>query len=45
MVKNEKMHKIDWCEGGLKLVDIVTKNVSENNLNPRIKYIMVTLEN
>ena len=22
-----KMHKIDWCEGGLQLVDIVTKNV------------------
>ena len=24
-----KMHKIDWCEGGLHLVDIGTKNVSE----------------
>ena len=23
-----KMHKIDWCEGGLKLADIGTKNVS-----------------
>ena len=23
-----KMHKIDWCEGGLQLADIVTKNVS-----------------
>ena len=22
-----KMHKIDWCEGGLKLTDIGTKNV------------------
>ena len=22
-----KMHKIDWCEGGLKLADIATKNV------------------
>ena len=22
-----KMHKIDWCEGGLQLVDIGTKNV------------------
>ena len=24
-----KMHKIDWCEVGLQLVDIYTKNVSE----------------
>ena len=24
-----KMHKIDWCEGGLKLADIGTKNVIE----------------
>ena len=24
-----KMHKIDWCEGCLKLADIGTKNVSE----------------
>ena len=23
-----KMHKIDWCEGGLQLADIGTKNVS-----------------
>ena len=23
-----KMHKIDWCQGGLKLADIGTKNVS-----------------
>ena len=23
-----KMHKIDWCEGGLQLADIVTNNVS-----------------
>ena len=32
------MHKIDWCEGGLKLVYIGTKNVSEPDLTPRIKY-------
>ena len=24
-----KMNKIDWCEGGLQLADIGTKNVSE----------------
>ena len=38
-----KMHKIDWYEGGLKLVDIATKNFGENDLNPRIKYIMVSI--
>ena len=39
-----KMHKIDWCEGGLQLADIGTKNVSELDLTPRMKYIMVRLE-
>ena len=39
------MHKIYWCEGGLKLSDIGTKDVSEPDLTPRIKYIMVRLEN
>ena len=40
-----KMHKIDWCEGGLQLADIDTKNVIEPDLAPRMKYIMVRLEN
>ena len=40
-----KMHKIDWCEGGLKLADIATKNVGENDLTPKIKYIMVRIDN
>ena len=40
-----KMHKIDWCEEGLQLTDIVTKNVSEPDLTPRMKYIMIRLEN
>ena len=40
-----KMHKIDWCEGVLQLAYIVTKNVSEPDLTPRMKYIMVRLEN
>ena len=40
-----KMHKIDWCEGGLQLADIGTKNVSEPDLTPRTKYIMVRLDN
>ena len=40
-----KMHKIDWCEGVLQLEYIGTKNVSEPDLTPRMKYIMVRLEN
>ena len=39
------MHKIDWCEGGLQLADIGTKNISEPDLTLRMKYIMVRLEN
>ena len=39
------MHKIDWCEGGQKLADIGTKNLSEPDLTPRMKYTMVRLEN
>ena len=40
-----KMHKIEWCEGGLQLEDIGTKNESELDLTPRMKYIMVIIEN
>ena len=40
-----KMHKIDWYEGGLELADIGTKNVSEPDLTPRMKYIMVGFDN
>ena len=36
-----KMHKIYWCEGGLQLEEIATKNVSEPALTPRMKYVMV----
>ena len=39
------MHKMDWCEGGLQLADIGNRNVSEPDLKPRMKYIMVRLEN
>ena len=48
LVRNDeklKMHKIGWCDGGLHLEEIATKNVWENNLNPRMKHIMVRLEN
>ena len=47
-VRNEekcKMHKIDWCLGGLQLADIGTKNVGEPDLTPRMKYIMVRMKN
>ena len=44
-VENCKIHKIDWCEGGLKLADIATNNIGENDINPRMKYNMVRLDN
>ena len=40
-----KMQRVNWCEGGLQLSDIATKNVGENDLNLRMKYIMVRLDN
>ena len=40
-----KMQKIEWCQGGLQLADIATKNVGENDLTSRMKYIMVILDN
>ena len=43
--ENFNMHKIDWCEGGLQLAYIVTKNFGDNYLNTRMKYIMVRLDN
>ena len=39
------MNNIDWCEGDLQLEDVDTKNIGENYLNPRMKYIMVILDN
>ena len=45
MVKICKMHKIDWFEGVLKLEVIATNNFDENDLNPRMKYIMVSIDN
>ena len=40
-----KMHKIDWCKGGLKLSDIATKNVGESDLTPSMKCILIRLDN
>ena len=37
-----KMHKIDWCEGGLQLADIETKIFGEHDLTPRMKYIFLS---
>ena len=39
------MHKIDWCEGGMQLVDIGSNNVGEPDWTQRMKYIMVRLGN
>ena len=39
------MHKIDWCKGGLQLADIATNNVGGPGLTPRMKYILVILDN
>ena len=40
-----KQHNHDLCEEGLKLADIATKNVGQNGLNLRMKYIVVRLDN
>ena len=47
LIKGEKykIHNIEWCEGGLQLANIVTNNVGDNDLNHRIKYIMVRIDN
>ena len=38
------MQKIDWCEGDLQLSDIGTNNVSDPDITPRLKYMMVKLD-
>ena len=43
--ENCKMHKIDWCKGGLKLADIETNNVGESDLYPRMINIMLRIDN
>ena len=40
-----KIHKINWFEGGLQLADIATKHFGEHDLTPRMKYIIVRLDN
>ena len=43
--ENCRMNKIDWCKGGLQLADIATNIVGKHNLTPRMKYIMIILDN
>ena len=43
--EKSNMHKIVWCEGGLQLADIATNNVGDHDLTPRMKYIVVMLDN
>ena len=43
--ENCKMNNIEWCEGGVQLEYIATNTFGETSLNPRIKYIMVRLDN
>ena len=40
-----KIRKIDSYEGDLQLEDIVANNVGKNELNLKMKYIMVRLDN
>ena len=40
-----KMQKIDWCEGGLQLAYISTKNIGEDDFTPVMKYTMVRFDN
>ena len=39
------MQNIDWCEVCLKLAHIGTKNFGDPDLTPKMKYIMVRLQN
>ena len=38
------IHKTVWCEGGLQLEDIWTKNVREYELNTRLGYAIIRLD-
>ena len=43
--ENCKIHIIGWCEGGLQLAHIAIKNVCEHDLTPKMRYIMVRIDN
>ena len=42
--ENSKIHKIYWYKGGLQLADIATKDIGKNDINPRMKYIIVRIK-
>ena len=42
-IEEWNIHNI-WCEEGLKLEDIGTKNFREDDFNPRVVYPMVMLD-
>ena len=44
-VKDFYLKKTVWYEGGLQLANIGTKNVREDELNPRLGYAMVIFDN
>ena len=44
-VEECNLHKTVWCEGGLQLAVIGTKNIREDELNPRLGYNMIILDN
>ena len=39
------LNKTVWYEGGLQLADIAANDVREDELNPRLGYAMVILDN
>ena len=43
--KECNMQKTVWCQGGMQLKDIGTNNFREYELNPRLGYAMLKLEN
>ena len=46
-VKNGEEYNLKknvWCEIGLKLVEVGTKNIREDELNPRLGYAMVRID-
>ena len=39
-----RLYKTVWCEGGLKLTDIGTNNISLYGLNTKLTYAMIRLD-
>ena len=39
------VYKTVWCERGLRMADIVTNNVTEDEINTRLVYAMLRHEN